>query len=343
MVTPRATPEATERYAKRFPAEFFRTAAGLTVSSVGIGTYLGGMDEASDARYVQAITAALRGGINFVDTSLNYRHQRSERCIARALLRSGVDREAVVVCTKAGYLVPGAVPDGLGEYDVAGGMHSMAPRFLADQLERSRENLALDCIDVFYLHNPETQLQHVGEDDFYARIHPAFEALEAFVERGMIQYYGVATWQGLRAETGGMSLARLEDIAVEVAGPAHHFAFVQLPFNLAMPEAFTIRRERVDGEHTSVLSAAHRLGINVVASASILQSRLASGLPDALAILLGPGTDAQRAIQFTRSTPGVTVALVGMGNPDHVRENLEIAAMPRLTADQYLSVFQRSA
>ena len=157
-----ATPEGTARFADRFPAfqDFFRGAQGLTVSSLGMGTYLGNPDEATDRAYTDAARAAFASGINFFDTAINYRHQRSERALGDAL--RDAPRDEFVICTKAGFLTPGAVPDFLTAADVAGGMHSMAPDFLADQIDRSRANLGLDTIDVFYLHNPETQLNYVG-------------------------------------------------------------------------------------------------------------------------------------------------------------------------------------
>jgi aryl-alcohol dehydrogenase-like predicted oxidoreductase len=57
------------------------------------------------------------------------------------------------------------------------------------------------------------------------------------------------------------------------------------------------------------------------------------------ASLRGLRTDAQRAIQFTRSTPGIDVALVGMSDISHVEENLEVAKMPPAPAEEYLSLF----
>ncbi len=63
----------------------------------------------------------------------------------------------------------------------------------------------------------------------------------------------------------------------------------------------------------SLCVAAVALGVNLVSSASIAQGRLKSGLPDWLGTLFrGSSSDVQRALQFARSTPGVSVALVGM-------------------------------
>jgi aryl-alcohol dehydrogenase-like predicted oxidoreductase len=350
MLLGRATPEATARYTNRHPqwksTGFYRQAQGWMISSLGIGTYLGDTSAEADAAYCDAIQAALRGGINFIDTSLNYRNQRSEQAIGQAIIRlmqqpKDLDRNEFVVCTKAGYLVRGALPEGLQAEDIVGRMHSMAPVFLADQLERSRLNLGLETIDVFYLHNPETQFGFIDHDEFYKRAVRAFEFLESAVSDGKIQFYGAATWEGFR-KPHALSLTRLDSVAREVAGPDHHFRFIQLPYNLAMPEAFTSRHETRDGgQNASVLKTAEALGITVVASASILQARLARELPEELgAALPGLQTDAQRAIQFSRSAPGITTSLVGMGRPEHVAENLGVADVAPLTSAEYDSVIR---
>src|SRR5439155_25890669 len=113
-----ATAEGTARYRDRFPklrdAGHFRrpeSVAGvgkLWLSSIGLGTYLGEPTETVDASYTEAISTALRSGINVLDTAINYRHQRSERNIGAALRELiGADelkRDEVLACTKAGYL-----------------------------------------------------------------------------------------------------------------------------------------------------------------------------------------------------------------------------------------------
>jgi aryl-alcohol dehydrogenase-like predicted oxidoreductase len=125
----------------------------------------------------------------------------------------------------------------------------------------------------------------------------------------------------------------LLEIAAEAGGSSHRFRFIQLPFNLAMPEAFT----------NGVLELAAKSGITVVASATLLQARLSRDLPQALAEKLpGLSTDAQRAIQFTRSTPGIAAALVGMSHAAHVAENLAVAGVPPLATEAYHDLYQRA-
>ena len=53
----------------------------------------------------------------------------------------------------------------------------------------------------------------------------------------------------------------------------------------------------------------------------------------------GFSTDAQRALQFARSAPGVTTALVGMSNPSHVVENLALAAQDPAPPEAYQRLF----
>jgi aryl-alcohol dehydrogenase-like predicted oxidoreductase len=217
--------------------------------------------------------------------------------------------------------------------DVVGGMHSMAPHFLADQIERSRANLGVDTIDVFYLHNPETQLGRVAPAEFEKRIRRAFALLEQQARDQKIRWYGAATWDGFR-KAGMLNLGRLAEIAIEEGGPNHRFRFIQLPFNLAMVEAYANGGD-------SVLKHAAWLGITVVASATLLQGRVLGQMPDEAAEFLpGLDTNAQRAIQFTRSTPGIAVALVGMSRPEHVEENLRVARVRPATLEQYQRLYQ---
>src|SRR5260370_301326 len=107
-----ATTEGTTRYIDRFPksrdAAFYRTVRSLSLSSLGIGTYMGGDDDAADEAYTDALTIAGVGGINLFDTAINYRNQRSERCIGAALRQ--LQRDEIVVCTNAAFLTAAAVP-----------------------------------------------------------------------------------------------------------------------------------------------------------------------------------------------------------------------------------------
>ncbi len=354
----RATPEGTRRFAERQKAapDFFSEALGLRLSSIGLGTYLGPHSDAADGSYRKAITAALRGGVNLLDTSINYRCMRSERNIGDALEEllhaKEVKRDEVFVSTKGGYVPYDSAPPrdhwehlrrtvlkpGLAREDeVVGGVHCLAPAYLRNQVETSLRNLRLETVDLYYLHNPEQQLDEVERKEFLRRAEAAFRLLEPLASEGKIGVYGAATWNGFRVppeEPGHLSLEELVGLAKRAGGAGHRFRAVQLPFNLAMPEAAHAPTQEVDGERMPLLEAARRLGVAVFCSASILQGKLAGGLPAELAAFLpGLGSDAQRALQFVRSAPGVAAALVGMGQEAHVEHNLGLKGAPRAPPD----------
>jgi aryl-alcohol dehydrogenase-like predicted oxidoreductase len=365
-MTEHATNEGSKGYAELFRGRaaegHFRETQGLVLSSLGIGTYLGQPDERTDAAYSDAIVAAVESGFNVIDTAINYRFQRSERSIGAALGQleeKGFSRVQLVLCSKAGYLTPdGKMPADPNRYffeeyiqrgifnakEIAGGSHCMAPRFLQDQLARSLANMGIGCVDIFYLHNPETQLAEIPKTQFLARIRSAFHYLESAVVTGRIQYYGMATWNGFRQDARAADSMQLEEfaaIAREIAGDRHHFRFVQLPFNLGMTEALTLGNQSVNGKTLTIMEAAEELNITLIASASLLQNQLASNLPAFVAKAMGLGSDAERALQFVRSAPGITTALVGMSRLEHVRENAKLVGIAPATIDQFSNLFSR--
>jgi aryl-alcohol dehydrogenase-like predicted oxidoreductase len=367
MVEGFATPEGSTRFRSRFPcldrAGHFRQLSAesqLAISSIGLGTYLGEPDDATDSNYRAAVRVALETGINLLDTAINYRHQRSERNIGAALrdlIADGlVQRDEVMVCTKAGYLAfDGAVPPEAGEYFAReyidrgiiqraelAGMHCIAPDYLGDQVERSRRNLGLQTIDVLYLHNPESQLCELPLDGLYARLGAAFQRLERLVSEQKIRFYGIASWSAFRVPQGErdfVGIAECVRLAREAGGTAHHFRFLQLPFNLAMTEAHAAAFQPFEHRMLTALEVAKRHGLAVVGSASLCQGKLVDHLPCQLAAKLSLESDAQRAIQFARSAPGMLAALVGMSKPAHVRENIRTASEPPMPEQEWLKLF----
>jgi aryl-alcohol dehydrogenase-like predicted oxidoreductase len=363
-----ATVEGTGRYRERMvaagvthPEHFRKGLGGLALSSVGLGTYLGGDDAGTDAQYLEAVKQAVASGCNVFDSAINYRCQRSERVIGQALselVQTGaVRRDELLFATKGGFIpFDGAPPRDSYAYvlqtfvnpgiiassDVVADCHCMTPAYLRHQLKASLANLGLACLDVYYVHNPETQLGAVSREEFMARMRHAFEALEEAASQGLLRLYGTATWNGYRTEPGSrghLSLEALVRMAEEVGGAHHHFKVLQLPYNLGMPEALAQQTQTLNGVTVSLLEAAKALDVYVMSSASILQGQLSRGLPRGAREVLGERTDAQRAIQFVRSTPGLGTALVGMKQVEHVRDNLTVAQRAPLHPDQFTKLF----
>jgi aryl-alcohol dehydrogenase-like predicted oxidoreductase len=353
FATEKGTSTYGARHSSRVAPGHYRGFEGLSLSSIGIGTYLGKDDPAQDALYTESVLASLERGINVIDTAINYRNQRSERAIGEALKKAIFDdrwlgREEILVSTKGGFMLreyfePSYREKGLYRKDeVVGGCHCMAPKYIHDQIERSRQNLNLATIDVYYLHNPEMQLDEVPRAEFMRRMRAAFETLEQAVKEGRIRWYGTATWNGYRepkSDPSHLGFSELWAMAKEVGGEGHHFRFVQLPYNLAMTEAALLENQEDGGGKPASLLRAAQGRAYVMTSASIMQGKLTQRLPAQVReALSGLDTDAQRAIQFVRSTPGVGTALVGMKRPEHVEENAKLATVAPLPEERLRSI-----
>ena len=364
-----ATHAGTDRYRERFAdglsGGYFGTLDGVTLSSVGIGTYLGDPTDAEDERYRDALVTAVESGINVIDTAINYRCQRSERVVGRAIEESAVDRDEVFVATKGGYIPfdtnpPGHVegyvdanfvetglvdPEDLGE-----GLHCMTPEFIDHQLDRSLSNLGTGTIDCYYVHNPEAQLPVRSREAVYDQLEATFARLESRVAAGDIERYGLATWAAFRVAADDPSFLSLWEVldraraAADAAGnDDHHFRAIQLPFNPLMAEAFTVRsHETRDGvEIPNVLSVARANDVGVFTSASLGEGEVFErGIPEDVEIWFEGDTDAQKAINFARSAPGVTCALVGSRRPAHVVENADAGTFDRMGDEAFDVVFE---
>ncbi len=154
---------------------------GFEVTEIGLGTWEIGSDwgavPEADARAV--LEAALDAGIDFLDTADVYGDGRSEQFIGEVLDEHGVDD--VVVATKAGRRLDPHVPEGYSRENLA--------RFV----DRSRENLGVDSLDLLQLHCPPTEVYYQPE---------TFEALDALRSEGRIDHYGVSVEkveEGLKA------------------------------------------------------------------------------------------------------------------------------------------------
>ncbi|MBV1857448.1 MAG: aldo/keto reductase [Nannocystaceae bacterium] len=213
---------------------------GLTVSPVSFGAARV-RDEAPLHR--RALADALRGGVNLIDTSAHATGGSSERLVGRMLANlvqhGELRREQVVVVSRLGRSegtdlaslrsgVPGAEVAELGESRA----HCIHPTFLRAQLDQSLARLGLQRLDVVLLHDPE--LCSTEPDAFDDRMRRAFEALEALVALGRVGAYGVSS-NGFAEPVDSpraSSLARMLELATEVAGDGHHFSVARMPLNL---------------------------------------------------------------------------------------------------------------
>lgn len=357
----RATAEGTRRFAdrQRVASDHFTRPDELWLSSLALGTLRGDPGGIDDLLYRSAALEILERGGNVFDTALSDRMQTSERALGRALSRAfregRVARDEIVVVSKGGALTPD--PERARDYtsaqrdlystyiesglldlaDVIQG-HAIAPVFLLDQIERSRRNLGLETIDSYLIQEPEILLRKLGPDRFREALTAAFEALEEAVGRGWIGAYGLATWDGFLlpdSDRSHLALVDLLEVALDVGSADHHLRAIQLPYGLAMGEGAAAETQLgPDGHSRALLESLRDTGIAVLASAPLYGGRLVGRVPAFVreAFPEAP-TDATAALQFVRSTAHVTTAVVGMRDPAHVEENMQLARIPRADPD----------
>ena len=362
MIEGYATAEGTLNYAKGIVTGqgHFRNFAGLTLSSLGIGTYLGNTDDATDNLVREAVKKSITFGINVIDTAINYRAQKSERSVGKAiteLVQAGkIKRNGVFICTKSGYVTNDAdVNKEFWEYiqenytktgvikqnDISSGYHCMTVPYLDDQLHRSLKNLDLNCIDLMYIHNAVEGQQDISRDVFMKKLKDVFEFYEKQRKEGTIRFYGMATWDCFRMEKNDpqyLSLSQVLVLAKEVGGAEHGFKFIQLPFNLYLDQAYMKKNQSVNEHNVSILEAAQKLGIGIFTSVPLMQSKLVAPgvLPE-----FGNLKPALRALQFIRSTPGVLAPLVGHKTPSHVSENLELIKTSPMNESEFTQLVKK--
>lgn len=338
----------------------------IKLSSLGVGTFPGAVDDVTDLAVAAIVAQALQSGINVIDTGANYRFGRAGRAVGAGIAKAmaaGIRREEFFVVGKGGFLTFTAgrpedplaffreqvVAKGLGkEEDLAGNVHCLSPEYIAWQLDDLRQQTGLDTLDVFLVDQPEVHIPLIGKERMYQKLLEVFTMLEQAVQENKIRYYGISTFNACRVETDHtlfQSLTSLIGLAEKAAGEGnrHHLRVVELPFNALMPEAYT-RFSQVTGQGNigSTIQAAFQLKLTIMASHTLGKGLLAQEeIPSLLEGIPELANAAQRAIQFVRSTPGIGVTLVGMSTPLHLADFLAVAKQLPLPKERYLAMFEK--
>jgi aryl-alcohol dehydrogenase-like predicted oxidoreductase len=334
---------------------------GRAMSSFGIGTYLGAVDDQTDSRLERCILRCVQLGINVIDTSPNYRAERSECVIGNAISAfrtTGGDRRDLCICTKFGFLpcqreTPQDIDAHLHTRFVESGLlqrewiqglwQCFHPKYVRWQFEESLSRLRCEYIDVYYLHNPEELLKTLSPVIVERTIRQAFESLAPLCRDNLIRYLGVSTWSGFTESTPERRLS-LEQLCrwADAAGVGSSFRFLQMPFNLGDHAAITGLTQHFDGNHWSIMRLAGRFNLRVVASAPFMQGRLLkAAMPDKLKQMFPDArTNAQICLAFCRSTPGISTTLMGVTSERHLEENAAVLSRPMLEASAYIQAFR---
>jgi aryl-alcohol dehydrogenase-like predicted oxidoreductase len=313
---------------------------GMTVSEIGFGgSRIGGVfaNKNSNKEALTVLGKALDAGITFYDTADMYSQGESESLIGTAFRGC---RDRVVIATKGGYCLPArrnlikrikpfvrpiVQALGLKRARLPAGMsgalsQDFSPAYLTKALESSLKRLKTDYVDLYQLHSPRAQFMQTtafGE---------ALQVLEKLKTQGKLRFYGIGT-EGP------------EDVPFCLSVPG--ISSVQLGFGLLDLEALD----------QGMLAAAEARGLAVIARGCFAGGLLKDGPDEAQLKAATPkwqrilalrsfaeGKDRSAldiALQFCRSTPAVSVTLLGMHTENHLRDNLLYVDGRPLSVEEY--------
>ncbi|MEJ0099060.1 MAG: aldo/keto reductase [Pseudomonadota bacterium] len=321
-------------------------ATGLKVSEIGFGgSRIGGVfagGGSSNKAALDVLGKALDSGITFYDTADMYAQGESEALIGTAF--RGL-RDQVVLATKGGFRLPArrnliarikpivrpvVRMLGIKRARLPAGMsgalsQDFSPAYLASALEASLKRLRTDYVDLYQLHSPGAAFMQT------AAFGEALEALEKLKAQGKLRFYGIAT-------------EIPEDAPFCLAAPG--ISSLQIGFGLLDLQAL----------EQGTLAAAAARGLGIIARGCYGGGLLKDGPDEAqlkattpkwqrILALRSFGQQTQRsvldaALQFCRSTPGVSVTLLGMRIDSHLRDSLKHLESRPLSAAEYATLSQ---
>ncbi|MGO4697795.1 aldo/keto reductase [Paenibacillus sp. 2TAB26] len=280
---------------------------GLKVSEVSLGTMAFGrwIDEEASAGILDA---ALDHGINLVDTANVYGEGESERILGNLLKER---RHQIVLATK----VHGRVGEGVND-------SGQSRYHIYKAVEDSLKRLKTDYLDLYQVHrfDPNTPLEET------------LRALDDLVRQGKVRYIGAsnfAAWQLAKAHgiSALHSLHRFESLQPEYSIISREIEKEIIPFVQSEQVGVIVYSPLGRG----ILSGKYRVG-----EAPPEGSRLAAGeqrleellkknaIPVAEAIrplAEEKGlTQAQYALSWVLSRPGITSAILGASKLEHITE-----------------------
>ena len=327
--------------------------SNLKYSNLGIGTYLGDINEKIDKKIYKVLISSIENGINLIDTAPNYRCERSEKIVGR--LVKNVKRDKLVICTKVGFLpYSDVIPTNeklfftnkfikskiINPKDIYGDWQSFHPNYIEWQINESLKRLNTDYIDIYYLHNPEEILSYVNKDVFYDIISKAFHFLDKMINDGKVRFIGISSWNGF-LDTNKIDLNQIMSIA-KSSLKTEKFKFLQVPYNLAMADHLTQKTQinPLKNSKCSLMYLAAFYKIDVITNAPLAHGRLLDiEYPRELKEIVGGlKSNVELALKFSISNPTSNASLIGVTNQKHLDEIIEVMKGDLIPKETYLKI-----
>jgi aryl-alcohol dehydrogenase-like predicted oxidoreductase len=281
--------------------------SGLLVSVVGIGcnNFGGRLDEAGTAAVVNT---ALDLGINLFDTADVYGNRGgSEELLGRAL--KGRRREAVIASKFAS-------PMGEGPHWKGG-----SRRYIYDAVHDSLRRLGTDYIDLYQMHNPDTETP----------IEETLRALDDLVRAGDVRYIGHSNFTAAQA-TEAAWVAKTEHLTPFISAQnlynlldrriENELVGVCAKYGLGILPYFPLASGFLTGKHRPGQGPAKGTRLEGPMGQRILTEGNYETLTKLEAIADGAGRSMlELAMSWLAQQPQVGSVIAGAMNPDQVRQN----------------------
>lgn len=277
---------------------------GMKVSELSLGaSSLGGVfHEIDEKEAIDAVFAAIEGGINFIDVSPYYGHYKAETVLGKALRR--IPRDKYLLSTKVGRYGK----DGVNTWDYSA-------KRATESVYESMDRLGIDHIDLINVHDIEfADLNQV-----------AGETLPALVElrdKGVVSHVGITD---LQPENIQWVIEHTEPGTVESVLCFCHYC---LNDDL-LTEYFDWFEEKGIG-----LINASPLSMGLLSSRGVpdwhpAARSLVDACADAAKYCREAGYPIEKlAVQYAASSEHIATTLFSSANPDNVRKNIEYVEQP---------------
>ncbi|QIB77161.1 aldo/keto reductase [Haloferax volcanii] len=299
---------------------------GFDVSEIALGTWqLGGSwGSVTDDEAYDAIEAALDAGIDFLDTADVYGDGDSERRIGDVLADRDDD---VTVATKAGRR--------LDPHEVDGYNRENLERFV----DRSRDNLGVDSLDLVQLHCPPREVYYQPE---------VFDALSELRDAGKIDHYGVSVEkveEGLKAiEYDGVETVQIifnplrqrpAELFFREAARRNVGVIVRVPLASGLlTGALSADAEFAENDHRNFNRHGEAFDVGETFAGIPFEDGLEAA--DSIQEVVPEGVSlAQFTLRWILSFDAVSTVIPGSKTPEHIRDNVAAASLPPLSADQF--------
>lgn len=133
-----------------------------------------------EAESIEAVEAAIEGGINFIDVSPYYGHYKAETVLGKALKR--IPREKYYLSTKVGRYGK----DGVNTWDYSA-------KRATESVQESMERLGIDHIDLINVHDIEFQANMDG--GLQKVVDETLPALVELKKKGLVGHVGITDLQ----------------------------------------------------------------------------------------------------------------------------------------------------